>query len=251
MRTLIVDDEEPARSRLRKLLADHLIIEVVGEAKDGVEALAQINKLNPDLVFLDVQMPGLNGLEVLRSLPEGKPWPLVIFATAFDQYALAAFDANAVGYLLKPIDRDKLAAAVGRAARLLDAAGGQATERAKLDALAQATKDELLSVVARFRTRFVLIPVQEAFAFWMEDGLVKVKTVGALYRTDYSLDALEGRLPEGFFRAHRSAIVNLALVDEVRPTANGAFLLVLKDEAKTQIKVSERQAPVLRKRLQL
>jgi DNA-binding LytR/AlgR family response regulator len=249
MRTLVVDDEGPARSRLKKLLQAHPVIEVVGEARDGVDALAQIGKLKPNLVFLDVQMPGLNGLEVLRSLPEGAPWPLVIFATAFDQYALAAFDANAVGYLLKPIDRDKLAAAVERAEKL--SPQQVEAERGRLGALAEATKDELHHLVARFRARRVLIPTQEAFGFWMEDGMVKVKTVGALYATDYGLDALEDRLPESFMRVHRSAIVNLAEVREVARGEGGALILVLKDEQESRVTVSERQAPAVRKRLGL
>jgi DNA-binding LytR/AlgR family response regulator len=173
----------------------------------------------------------------------------VIFATAFDRYALAAFDANAVGYLLKPIDREKLAAAVARAEAL--SPKDVAAERGRLDALAEATRNELLHVVARFRARRVLIPVQEAFAFWMEDGLVKVKTTGALYATDYGLDALEQRLPQGFFRAHRSALVNLAEVREVARTDTGALVLVLKDEQQSRITVSERQAPALRRRLSL
>ena len=249
MRTLIVDDEAPARSRLKKLLAAHPMVQVVGEAGDGVEALSQIGELRPDLVFLDVQMPGLNGLEVLRSLPEGQPWPLVIFATAFDRYALAAFDANAVGYLLKPIDRDKLAAAVERAEKL--SPQQQTAERERLGALAEATKEELNHVVARFRARRLLIPTQEAFAFWMEDGMVRVKTVGALYATDYGLDALEGRLPEGFCRVHRSAIVNLSEVREVARGDGGALILVLKDEQQSRVQVAERQAPSVRKRLGL
>src|SRR5262245_32641118 len=113
--TLIVDDETAGRSRLRKLLKSFDSVAVVGEACNGVEAVESIVKLAPSLVFLDVQMPGLDGFEVLRSLPRDMKWPLVIFATAFDQYALDAFDANAVAYLLKPINRDKLALAVERA----------------------------------------------------------------------------------------------------------------------------------------
>jgi two-component system LytT family response regulator len=104
IRTIIVDDEASARSRLRKLIAGFPEISIEGEARDGIEALSMISEVRPDLVFLDVQMPGLDGLDVLRSLPSQMPWPLVIFATAFDRYALAAFEANALGYLLKPVN---------------------------------------------------------------------------------------------------------------------------------------------------
>src|SRR2546422_3645640 len=107
VKTLIVDDEAAARSRLRKLLRGFSEVSVIGEPQDGIEAVSLIGQKHPDLVLLDVQMPGLDGFEVLRSLPAATPWPLVIFATAFNQYAMAAFEANAVGYLLKPVNREK------------------------------------------------------------------------------------------------------------------------------------------------
>src|SRR5689334_3155960 len=105
---LVIDDEASARSRLRKLLALHLDLDVLGDAADGVQALERIQELRPDLIFLDVQMPGMTGFQVLESLPKEIPPPLVIFTTAFDEYALAAFDVNALGYLLKPVSRQRL-----------------------------------------------------------------------------------------------------------------------------------------------
>ena len=150
---------------------------------------------------------------------------------------------------MKPIDREKLAAAVERAVKLSPQQAE--AERGRLGALAEATKDELLHLVAKFRARTVLVPTREAFAFWMEDGMVKVKTVGALYRTDYGLDALEARLPETFLRVHRSAIVNLGEVREVARGDGGALILVLNDDAQSRVTVSERLAPVVRQRLGL
>ena len=112
MKCLIVDDEEPARARMRRLLAAHPDIAVAGEARDGLEALEKIDELRPDLLFLDIELPGLSGFEVLRSLPPEVAPPLVIFVTGYDQHALAAFEANALAYLLKPVETERLAQAV-------------------------------------------------------------------------------------------------------------------------------------------
>src|SRR5687767_5353465 len=118
MNVLLADDEASAHSRLRRLLQAHTSLTIVGEARDGLQAVQQIEKLRPDVVFLDIEMPGLSGLEVLRALPPGVPLPLVIFVTGYDQHALAAFEANALAYLLKPVDPEQLARAVERAGRL-------------------------------------------------------------------------------------------------------------------------------------
>lgn len=245
-RTLIVDDEAAARSRLRKLLAAFPDIAVVDEARDGVEAIEAIARLAPDLVFLDVQMPGLDGFEALRSLPRDAKWPLVIFATAFDQYALRAFEANAVGYLLKPINREKLAAAIARAAQLLAAPQSAREAGARLRSLADATRAELRQILGRHRDRHVLITIADACVFRMEDELVKVKTETALYRTDYTMADLEARLPTPpFLRVHRSALVNLDWVAEA-VTIRGASRLILRDRERSEIPVSERQLPRVR-----
>src|SRR4029453_4702306 len=131
LRTLIIDDEASARSRLRKLLSTYPEVEIVGEAQDGLEALNRITETGPDLLLLDVQMPAQNGFEELRSIPANR-MPLVIFATAHDEYALAAFAANAIGYLLKPIKRERLNLAIARAAKLLNNETGFSDERKKL-----------------------------------------------------------------------------------------------------------------------
>jgi DNA-binding LytR/AlgR family response regulator len=248
---LIVDDEAAARSRLRKLLQPFPDIVIRDEARDGVEAVQLIVRTSPDLVFLDVQMPGLDGFEALRSLPRNTSWPLVIFTTAFDRYALQAFEANAVGYLMKPINRDKLAAAIVRATQLLAAPRDASQARERLRSLADATRQELRQIVGRFRDRFVLVPATDACVLRMEDELVKVKTETALYRTDYTMADLEARLPSPpFLRVHRAALVNMNWVKEA-VTTRGACRLVLKDREKTEIQVSERQLPRVRAALGL
>src|SRR6266481_1495599 len=118
LRSLLIDDEPNARMRLRRLLKDEQHVEVIGEAKDGLEAVTEIQRLKPDLVFLDVQMPGLDGFETLKALPSELPVPLIIFVTGFHEHAMAAFDANAIAYLLKPIEPERLREMVERAWRL-------------------------------------------------------------------------------------------------------------------------------------
>jgi DNA-binding LytR/AlgR family response regulator len=252
VKTIIVDDEASARSRLCKLLAAFSEITVVGQAHDGLEAVSLIREIHPDLVFMDVQMPGLDGFEVLRSLPAGTPWPLVIFATAFDQYALAAFEANAVGYLLKPINRDKLRAAIDRASQLLANPQRAAKEETRLREFAKEASKELHQIVAQVRGRYLLIPLDDVCFFRMEDGLTKAKTDTALYRVDYSLTELDERLPDPpFFRAHRSTIVNLQKVKEIAPMFKGAYALIMKDRDGTEIQVSERHSKYVRDLLKM
>lgn len=221
----------------------------MGEASDGLEAVSEIERLRPEVVFLDVQMPGLTGLEVLGALPAGTPSPLVIFVTAYDEYALAAFEANAVGYLVKPVKRERLAVAIERARRL--ASGPEVEEEVeRARRAAGAAAPVLRHVVCRRRDRFVLVPVEQILQVYVDDAIVRVQTDDATLRTDCSLNDLASRLPDPpFFRAHRSAIVNMERVREIAPFFNSTFLLVLDDAGKSEIQTSERQAKKLREML--
>lgn len=251
LRTLLIDDEASARSRLKKLLAVQAEIEIIGEAADGVEAVEQIQLAKPDLIFLDIQMPGLDGFEVLRALPKTAELPLVIFATAFDQYALEAFETNAVSYLLKPINRDRLALAVERALKLKSGETETVSEHERIRQLTQTAPPPLEQIIARRLDRFVMLRLDQICCFEISGGTVKVKTDSESYWTDYQLNDLEARLPAPpFFRAHRSAIVNLQLVKEIAPEARSSFLIVMNDRAATEIHVSERQSKKLRQLLQ-
>jgi DNA-binding LytR/AlgR family response regulator len=242
MRSLIVDDEAAARSRLARLLAAHPEIEIAGEASDGLQALEKIEKIRPDLVFLDIQMPGLNGFQVLRSIPQGIPYPLVVFVTGYDRHALEAFEANALAYLLKPVETDRLATVVERAARLC------VPEQQQVHAqLAHATP--LTQVVGRKRDRFILLNPADILYFTTEDGLIKAKTASDSFLVNYQLAELESGLPEGFFRARRSCLVNLGKIKEIRPYFKSSFLLILNDSAETEIPVAGRQAKLLRQRI--
>ncbi|MBI4750944.1 MAG: response regulator transcription factor [Acidobacteria bacterium] len=250
LKTIVIDDEASARSRLKKLLSSHPEIEIIGEAGDGMEAVQQVEALGPDLIFLDIQMPGLNGFQVLQAL--SNPLPLVIFATAYDAFALAAFEANAVGYLLKPINRERLAHAIDRARRISQVEPEMDAERKKVR---QVVSDSVSTfprqIVARKQDRFVLIPTSDIVLVMIEDSVVKIQTDSARFPTNYRLVDLENLLPQPpFFRAHRSAFVNIEKVKEIAPFFKSTFLLTLNDRDGTVVQVSERQSKQLRALLQ-
>jgi two-component system LytT family response regulator len=222
IRTLLVDDEQPARERLRQLLAAHADVEVVGEAADGVEAAEQIAELAPHLVMLDIQMPGASGLDVAASL--GRPRPAVIFCTAYDQYAVDAFELSAIDYLLKPVNRARLAAALDRVRATVPPPG---RDRA-LDALSHATGLSPTRFLARRGARFRVVPVQEVVAFTFVEGVTHVITPTEQLTMQPTLAALARRL-DGvtFFQVSRTAIIRLDAVREAKPFADGTGEITL------------------------
>src|SRR5258708_27505598 len=157
LRSLLIDDEPNARLRLRRLLKEEEHVEVIGEAEDGLEAVAEIQRLRPDLVFLDVQMPGLDGFETLKALPADFTLPLIIFVTGFHEHAMAAFDANAIAYLLKPIERERLSEMVQRAWRLHQFAGDRAEATDQIDRFTAGVPRNFQQIRARRLARSLLI----------------------------------------------------------------------------------------------
>ena len=247
---LIADDEASARSRLRRLLAPYSF-ELLEDARDGLEALEAIQKHRPQVVFLDVQMPGLSGFEVVEALT-AEVMPLIVFVTAYDDYALAAFEANAVAYLLKPVVEDKLKTVLSRIEQLVRSPGEAQQEAARTTAAASTKPQPLHHVLAVQRDGYALIPLADVCYFQVEDGVTHVKTATASFRTNYAINDLEARLPAPmFFRAHRSTIVNLDKVATISPMFKGALLLTMKDARNSEIQVSERQAKHVRELLQL
>lgn len=250
MKSIIIDDEESARSRLARLLAAHPDIEVIAEARDGLEALEKIEKLSPDLVFLDIEMPGLGGFEVLQALPRTTPLPMVIFVTGYDQYALAAFEANALAYLLKPVRKERLAHAVEHARKLTDASGARKREQDEALRVARESPKPLRQIVCRKRDRLVLVAPEQILWFRVEDGIVKARTESETYSVNHQLSELEARLPhERFFRARREALINLDRIKEIRPYFKSGFLIVMSDADATEIVLSARQAHQFRQRV--
>jgi two-component system, LytTR family, response regulator len=230
LRALIVDDEPPARRRLRALLRAEPTIEILGDAEDGPSAVRAIARLRPDLVFLDVQMPGQNGFDVIQEVAVRDPehCPAVVFVTAFDRYAMKAFDVHAVDYLLKPFDRARLRQAIGRATKL---AGG-ATASDRLLALADdATRHRpLRRLMVRSTGRIYFVDVDEID--WIEamGHYVSVHVGRQTHLLRDSIANLASRLDPGrFARIHRGTVVNTGRIKELRPLFRGEFSVVLKD----------------------
>jgi two-component system LytT family response regulator len=223
-RVLAADDEAPARAKVKRLLADDPRFLLVGEAADGTEALARVEALRPDLLLLDVQMPGLTGFEVLEALGvEGAP--AVIFSTAYDTFALQAFEAHAVDYLLKPYDAERFGRALDKAHALL--VGGR-KEAGGLQGLLEARKLERL--VVKVGEAWVPLRLDTVWRLSAEDKYVRLHTAQGEHLVRQSLRALEERLdPARFVRVHRGDIVNLDAVARLEPWTHGDGILTLKD----------------------
>ena len=248
LRSLVIDDEPASRLRLRRLLASKSTVEIVGEAGDGLSAVDQIETLRPDLIFLDVQMPGLDGFEVLRSIAADTRLPLVIFVTAFDEHALRAFQAQALAYLLKPIEEELLNAVLDRAWSIHSFQTQRIEEESRVRAALSRTTLE--RIVARRGNRVLLLEPASICFFRMENGLVKAQTATDSYWVNYTVSELESGLSANrFFKAHRSALVNLDQVAEIHPDLRSTYQLVMNDRARTVIEVSERQGRVLRSQI--
>jgi two-component system LytT family response regulator len=250
MRSLIADDEESARARLSRMLAAHADIEIVGEVCDGLKAVEKIEELRPELLFLDIEMPGLTGFEVLQSVRRTVPLPLVIFVTGYDQHALAAFEADALAYLLKPPTAERLAQVLDRARKFSGAADENEREREHVLKVVRESPQGMRHVVCRKRDKMLLIVPDSILWFASEDGIVKAHTESEVYWVNYQIGELESSLPkELFFRARREVLVNVNQIKEIRPYFKSGFLLIMNDAAATEIVVSARQVHPLRQRI--
>ena len=229
MRALIIDDERLARKELMKLLEDHPSIEIVGEAMNADEAEQMITELNPDLLFLDIQMPGRTGFQLLESLDSV---PLVVFTTAYDEYALKAFEVNALDYLLKPIQSDRLSEAVHKIIEKERARGGRGAGK-KLG-----LEDQ---VFVKDGERCWFVSLANVRLFESDGNYIKVYFDNNRPMIHKSLNALDERLDErAFFRASRKHIVNLSWVEGIEPWFNGGLMVKLRGGDK--VEVSRRQA---------
>jgi len=230
MRVLIVDDEQPARARLRQMLASQPDIEISGEADSGVQAMEMASALHPDVLLLDIEMPGSSGIDVAASLPS--PRPHIVFCTAFDQYAVDAFELHAVDYLLKPISRARLEQALDRI-RNLPAPPGRES------ALDQAVRRQA-GAPARFLVRsgshYSVIGEARVVYFLSENGLTRLVGDTAQFWMDPTLNDLETRLDPGrFFRISRSALINLNAVTEVFPMPGGSAEVAMKNGQRLEV----------------
>jgi two-component system LytT family response regulator len=225
-RVLVADDEVPARAKLRRLLAADARFTVVAEAGDGVQALAAVATHHPDLLCLDIQMPGLSGFEVLQAL--GASAPLTLFATAFDQYALQAFEAHAVDYLLKPFDGRRLSRALARCAALLTSGEVDPAQRSLAASLGR--QAPLRRLLVRRGEGLTVVPLDQVSRLRADGKQVFVHGPEGAWPLRQPLASLEVQLdPAQFVRVHRGDLVNLAFVDRLEPYGHGDGLLVLKD----------------------
>jgi DNA-binding LytR/AlgR family response regulator len=258
MRVLVADDEQLARDELCFLLGQDGEIEVAAQAADGVEALRLAGQLKPDLIFLDVQMPGLTGFEVARRIISAELPTQVVFVTAFDQYAIDAFSINAVDYLLKPVDLSRLEETLVRARKRL--ASEQASrlpltsgDLEKVIDAVQARQERRDQLAIRVGERFVLVQAGDVVHASLVDEAIMVVTNAVSGTSNYrTLDELQARLdPAVFWRVHRSHLVNITKIKEIVPWFSRNYILKMKDPKATEIPVSRAQTRRLREYLQL
>lgn len=238
LRVLIVDDERPARQKLRRLVAADPAVEAVFEAADGVGALELVRAESPDILLLDVQMPGVDGFGVVDALdPDARPH--VVFVTAFDEYAVRAFDAHAVDYVLKPFDAERFARAFARAKEAV-ASRRDGEERRRLErALAEMRGERpqpLERLLVEAGERAVLLPLRDVERLEAARNYVTVHAGGERYRLRTTLDRLEERLdPRRFVRVHRSTIVAVERVAELAPWSHGDYTVLLRSGARVRL----------------
>jgi two-component system response regulator LytT len=243
--TVLVDDEELARDELKFLLQDFPQVEVIATGSNGLEAVDLVTRLEPDLLFLDVQMPGLDGVGVVRRLRErGVDLPHIVFSTAYDQYAVEAFRLEAADYLLKPIEKERLEETIARVTRTLESIEDESTPP-----VAQ-RRSKLL---VRSGPRNVIIDAADLIYATTEDGAIRMVAHGAEGTSSYkTLEELQESLdPEKFWRAHRKFIVNVDRIHEVVPWFKGTYQLRMEDKSASEIPVSRGQMRRLREMLKL
>jgi two-component system LytT family response regulator/two-component system response regulator LytT len=253
--TLIVDDEKPARDELAYLLKSFPEINLVGQGKNGLEGVALIKEHTPDLVFLDVQMPGLNGFGVIKKLVDRKiRMPQIVFATAYDDYAVQAFEVNALDYVLKPFDKGRVAKAILRARRLLE---GKASPAERLESLLSqlgtAKPPQRVRLMVKSQQRLFLVDAEDMIYASIEDGLITIVTRDFEGLSNYrTIEELQASLdPDVFWRAHRSYLVNINHIKEVVPWFKSSYLLRMSDKKQSEIPVSRAQTKRLRELLKL
>jgi two-component system LytT family response regulator/two-component system response regulator LytT len=257
IRTVIVDDERPARDELGYLLRAFPEIEVIAQGKNGLEAVALVKEHTPDLLFLDVQMPGLDGFGVIQKLVERKVrLPQIVFATAFDHYAIQAFEVSAVDYVLKPFDKARIARAVQRAKKMIEA---QSSPVERFEALVgqlgvpKAKTTQPVKLLVKSQARMFLVDAEEMIYASIQDGTITIFARDAEgisnYRTIEELAAaLDGDV---FWRAHRSYLININHIKEVVPWFKSSYMLKMNDKRQSEIPVSRAQTKRLRELLKL
>ncbi|MGF1922618.1 MAG: LytR/AlgR family response regulator transcription factor [Bacteroidia bacterium] len=245
-KTIIIDDEQLARQRLKRLLKAFEEIEIIAEAENGEDGLAMIDKLQPELIFLDIEMPVLNGFEMLSRLTHQ---PKVVFTTAYDQYAIKAFEEGSIDYLLKPVEIERLEKTIKKLKQTNLAAAPVQIE----DLIRQMQgKKAIKSLTVKIGDKILLVKLADIVYVQAEDKYVFIHTAdGKKHLTDFTLSALEEKLPEDFQRIHRSEIINTEYIKEIRKGFNGSLVFVLNNTEETRLTSSRSNSEVLRARFDI
>jgi two-component system, LytTR family, response regulator len=250
MRAFLVDDEALALKRLSRMLRATGRVEIVGSGTDPVEAVEAVLRAKPDVLFLDIEMPGMTGFEMLAKLD---PQPVIVFTTAYDRYALQAFGVNSIDYLLKPIEQAQLDRALDKIERMRGGAEPRQEIRQLLDRLSAAPVPQTeypARIASRIGERVEFVELSRVTHFFAADKLTYAATSGKNYAIDHTIQELEQKLdPRKFVRIHRATLVNLDLVYDLHALFAGRMLVRLKDEKKTELAVSRDRVKALKQRL--
>lgn len=231
--TLIIDDEKLARERLKKLLAGfQSTFQIIGEAKNGNEAESLINELKPDVIFLDIEMPGQNGFQLLSKLSE---LPVVIFCTAHEEYALKAFDTNSIDYLVKPVKLDRLEQTVKKINSLKNNLTSLQLQQVIQEISQKKEERKMTSITVKKKDKIIFIKLSDVSHFEAKDKYVSIHTNQGEEIIEQSLSKLEEKLPEYFLRVHRKYLINTHFIKDFQKYFNSRYLITLKDKSQTTI----------------
>lgn len=245
IRALLVDDEAPARARMRRLLEATGRVEILAEASDGLQALEKIETLKPEVVFLDIEMPELDGLEVARTV--GAHGPSIVFVTAYDEFALKAFETHAVDYLVKPVAEARLQATLQKLERHHERASAQEFSRLMAE---MASKRSSTRLAVKSGNRYIVVDLLRVSAIVAKDHYAAIQVDGRELLSDDPLDILEKKLDaEKFMRIHRSAIVNVDFIQELEREGDRKFTAILSDASKTRVAVARERLDDVKKKL--
>jgi two-component system, LytTR family, response regulator len=251
LKTILIDDEPLAISRLKRLLSRYEgVINVIAEAKNGHEGLELIEQLKPDVLFLDIEMPEMNGFELLAKLSY---MPIVVFATAFDQYAIRAFEENSIDYLLKPIEAERLEKTVEKLQKIRQQPTENPFNSHLLEMLEKLKpKKDIHSISVKSGERILFIPLPDISYFEADDKYVFLNTFeGKQHLTNFTITTLEEKLPDTFIRISRSAIINTKAIKELQKSFNGKYVVILKDQKLSKIKTGSSFGDNLKKLMEI
>ena len=246
---ILIDDEQAAHYAIQRLLSDYKQIELIAQAYNGKQAVEMINELNPDLIFLDIHMPDMNGFDVIKQL---KNQPYIVFCTAYDQYALEAFNQNSIDYLLKPVDDLRFSHCIRKIEKMIPKHSEISPDKiVELSNLLHPPK-KASAIPIHVRSKIIFVKCEDIAYCVAKDGYVSIFTdAGKEYVSDLTLKQMEERLPDDFFRVQKSYIVNRTKIEEIQKYFNNRLILILNDKNTTRITTGTSYIDSIREKLQL